>query len=575
MKRKVFKKVTAVAAALLLTIGSALPAFAADVKPVEAESTITLHLYGSNGTSNNIGTGTTSDGDSLPTGAEPIKDATFRYAQIGNVVQYNNGQTAEIRYQITNENFAKEVGITATNSEMVDGTSYIIPDYLLQTLLTNANGPGNVETFIARLESICKNETTATTEMGETKVENCSGLYVFIGGQMPDSVVSHVTPFLVSAPMPNLDGAGWNQDIHVYPKVADNEMTLEKKVKQGDVDEDRILVQSGKEMEYTVTLTVPGKKETGALVPFEKFVLKDTMAAGLQPVPGGSSLVVTSNGAPVEFHVKDGEIKVTPPSNSNKYTTEVTFLEAGLKKLNDVLQTGDAVITLKYQATLGNGATLGMEGNANNAQLVYQRTGGKEGILSAMANVHTYGIDVTKELSDGTAVGSNEILFKLTWVEGEKETEVKFSSAHDTSGGSQKITYWVDEDNADASATLKVAPDGKLRMYGLLPGTYKLEETKSAGGYSKLDQPILIVITPPENAQSYGNQNATATADGQAMLTDASHAFQLTVVNVSQKTGFTLPKTGGEGMLLALVVGFGLVGFAVLVLAGRRKSNNG
>lgn len=580
MRKRMVKKLMAAATALLLTIGSVMPAFATgntpSIQPIVGESTITLHLYGSNSESDKIGTGTTEDAVNLPNGSEPIEGATFKYLQVGTVIQYNNGSVAGIRYEITSEAFAEAVGITTQNAETINGNAYIVPDTLLQELMSGNTQTETVDAFIQKLEKICTTPTDPTDANGETTITQAAGLYVFIGGDMPHTVTSHVTPFLVSAPMPKLDGTGWNTDIHVYPKVADNEMTLEKVASQNAQPGKHILVQSGKEIQYTVSATIPGKKDAGALADFTKFELKDTMAAGLTPVygQGASSFVVKDqNGTEHKFTTKDDEIKVTPPGADNANTTTVTFLDAGLKKLNGLLENGDAAITLTYKAVLGEGATLGTFGNTNNAQLVYQRVGGAVGTLSTTANVHTYGIDVTKELSDGSAVDTNEILFTLTRVEGEKKTPVAFSVKTSGSAGTAKTTYWVDETGSEQS--MKVSPDGKLRIYGLLPGTYELEETKSASGYTKLDKPIIIVITAPEHATSYGTTNATATADGQSMKTDGADAFQLTIVNTKQTTGFTLPKTGGEGMLAALVLGFGLVGFAVLVLVSRRKRSNG
>lgn len=567
MKKGFFKKLMAAAATMLLTIGSVMPAAAADISQVNDTCSITLHLYGNNSASEHIGTGTIDDSSFLPTEAVPIQNASFRYKKVGEVVQYNDGKEVGIRYKITDSAFADAVGVNNQNATSIDGNHYIVTDVMMQNLMTNAVKSENGERLNMTLLKICTEDTKKTNASGEVTVTGCNGLYVFIDGEKPTTVVSHVTPFLVAAPMPNLDGTGWNTTIHAYPKVANSEMTLTKTASQG-TEGTNILVQSGEPITYSVTLKVPGKKDVGELDEFKKFVLSDVMPAGVKSIYGQGASGLKINDT--QLKVARDEIAVTAPTADNGNTTSVILLEGGLEVLNEALKLGDATVTLTYQAVLGQGATLGKTGNSNSAKVVYQRTMGDEGTITTTSNVHTYGIDVNKVLSDNEAVGNKDIRFTLKKVAGDNKTPMTFEQNIINVGGTSTTTYWV---NSTGTSELKVPADGKLRLYGLLPGTYELEETKSANGYTKLDKPIRIVITAPENADQYSTSNATATADGESMTTDSQNAFQLTVVNTSQTTGFTLPKTGGEGTLAALAIGFGLVGFAVVMLVYYRSKN--
>lgn len=578
MKNGFLKRAVALASAVVLTAMGTMMVSAADIQPIQKESTITLHLYASNRQAGEVGTGTTGDAAQLPEEAKPLSGATFQYAQVGEVVQYNDGKEAGIRYKITNEEFAKALGITATEVPVVENNYYVVPDTLLQKKMAANTSAENVAKLIDSLKKICQTSTGETDQAGAVSVAGAKGLYAFIGGTMPETVISQVVPFLVSAPMPNLTGDGWNTDVHVYPKVQDSFVKLEKTASQNGVTADNILVQSGDKIEYEVKTVIPGGAGVGAIADLSKLIIKDTMAVGLKPIQGESSLVITDkNGVPQEFTVKKDQqgtqdLEVTAPSNENLNTTTVTFTETGLAKLNKMLESGDATVTLKYKAILSGNAELGYKGNENRAVLDYQRKGVEGSTIEDSSKVYTYGIDLTKELSDGAAVTADTIRFALSRQTANGSVErLSFTKGDDG-------IYWVvgdsdDMKDAEKVEEMSVPEGGNLKIYGLLPGAYELVETKSARGYSILDHAIKIVITEPESSASYGTVNATATADGQKMETDSANAFKLKVVNTKQTTGFSLPKTGGAGTIVAIATGFGLICFAVFMLVFYRTKN--
>lgn len=567
MRKQIFKKTAAMMAAMLLFLTSVLTVSAASIETVGESSTIKLHLYGSNSNSGQPGTGT--ENPPLPTDAKPLSGATFRYAQVGEVVQYNDGKEVGLRYKITNMDFANALGIVATDQNVVevDNHYYIVPDTLMQSKMASHTSTDEVDQLIETLKTICNETTSQTDQNGLASVTNAQGLYVFMGGTMPPSVTTVVTPFLVAAPMPNQDGTGWNKDIHVYPKVSDDPIKVVKTATQGNRTGDRILVESGSAIQYKVEVTIPGGTAAGASADFTQFALADQMSAGLTQLRGqdaagnqmSSLSVLDKDGKAISgLTVKDKGIEIIPGSDNK---TRLKFTEQGLQALSQALKSGNVTLTLTYQAILGSGATLGHTGNTNTAIVTYQREH-QDAVHSvqAAANVHTYGIDLTKQLSDGKGVEKNTIAFTLT--KNGESTPMKVAEANGA--------YWVKADATDG--TLNVPEGGELKIYGLLPGKYVLTETKTASGYSKLAKPIQIEITAPD-ANSYGFQNASAKADGESMVSDATNAFKLTVINTRQTTGFTLPMTGESGTLAALVIGFGLVCFAVVTLAAYRTKN--
>lgn len=593
MKRKqMLKKMAAMAAALVLTLAGTVSASAAKITQIDDESKVTIHMYGSNSTSSNVGTGTPGDQSGLPDSAKPLAGVTLKYAKVGDVVQYSKNGEVGIKYRLTDQTFVNALKITPDdNVTLEDGTTYIVPDTLLQARMTQYTLQENVDTLLSQLGNIpSMTETTKTDADGTVTLSSMKGLYVFIGGRMTEDVTSQVTPFLVSAPMPNLTGDGWNTDIHVYPKVANSPITMKKTASQGTRSGQEIVAASGEMIKYTVEIDLPGGQTTSAIADFTKFVIKDTMAEGLTPVRAKSKLTVVGQAHNQEEHFvskaekeEDLEIVIGPPNKDNNYTTIVTFTEKGLEKLNGILVGQSAKIELTYYTILGSGSSLGTIGNKNTASLEYQREATAEGKVETYATVYTYGIDLTKELSDGKAVEEGTVQFTLnravTGADGKETLEpISFWKGADNSywmvGNSEDLnTAGANNQTTYASTeSLDVAAGGKLKIYGLLPGTYKLVETKSAKGYSILKAPITLEIKEPATG-TYATRNPAATADGSAMKTDGVNAYQLKVVNTAQTTGFSLPKTGGEGTLAALAVGFGLVGFAIVMLVYYRSKN--
>lgn len=571
MRKKFFRKLMAAATAMLLTIGSALPAAAAAttkaVVPVItptgfSDSTVTLHLYSSDKRSEGVaGVGT--ENPTLPGDAKPLEGATFQYGKVGELVQFTQNTQAELRYEIAIDGaFADKLHldtIPAPDSVEYKGMYYVVPDKLHERL--NYVLKNEEVSFVTDLDKlICTEKTNATNEDGIVSVTSMNGLYLFMQDTMPNTVNAHMLPFLVSAPMPNTTGNGWNTNIHVYPKVSkSNEMKIVKTAQVGEKDPAAdMTVQTGEEITYTVTTTVYGWAGVENPAYYTEFVLKDTMSPALESIKEKSSLILTgANGVPVNFTGDD--IHVAPSTNAETgvQAVTVTFTDTGLEKLNTLLGSGDATLKLSYKAKLKDTAKLGIEGNKNTAAVAFKRQNGTGSEVSVNANVYTYGVELTKKLSDNTTIDAGRISFAL---------QVGDSTMAFTEKGDGE--YWAAaEETADAKTELYVAAGGKLKICGLAPGTYQLVETKTIHGYSLLAKPVTIVI---EDTLTPAEALPNATADGQNMQ-HSNQLYQLTVVNTKQTTGFTLPQTGGEGMLVALAVGFGFVGAAVLMLLAYRR----
>ena len=104
----------------------------------------------------------------------------------------------------------------------------------------------------------------------------------------------------------------------------------------------------------------------------------------------------------------------------------------------------------------------------------------------------------------------------------------------------------------NATNTIVTLETGKINIKGLDKKTYYLEETKAPGGYNKLKQRVQVNLT------------------NGSLKADADNTFN-NGVQVENKSGTTLPSTGGMGTTLFYVVGGLLMVCAVVLLVTKKR----
>lgn len=103
---------------------------------------------------------------------------------------------------------------------------------------------------------------------------------------------------------------------------------------------------------------------------------------------------------------------------------------------------------------------------------------------------------------------------------------------------------------------MKSADDGTFNVRGLDAGTYYLKETSTPAGYSACDvPPVTIKANHTEERVDF---------DGSTLST--------TIIN--NKSGITLPSTGGIGTTIFYVVGGGLMVAAIVLLVTKKRMEN-
>ena len=550
MKKNVLKKFAAAALAAAIVMSSmSVMAFAAEA----STGSVTITKYMSD-----TGVGETLSPEDYtgdkPTGKDTdlLQNVEFAYVEVGERVQVDtaasNSSQTEIKYNVTNDEFLKAIGIkkNADNN-------------YTQTELNNAIRLKKTETIaFVKDNATDTNKKSTVATSGDVKFDNLSlhKLYVFAetdatkaalasDGNTKVNVTKVSVPFLVSLPFTGKDGKTVT-DLKVYPKNSTGTATIEKKIVENGTDKTTTNANIGDTINYKVTYSIP-VGENG----LESLVVTDTMSKGLT---FDTNNIEVKNEDVVSADNYTVESKQNPNGNGSTITT-ITFTEKYCKSLE---KNTTQNFTITYTATLNKDAVLGQSGNTNDVFVTYRNTGDvdRDTEHKSTTKVFTYGIDLLKK-GEGVdkLVG---VKFTLTDENGKGvNVEKNDSNNFYTPGG--------------RSNTVTTGDDGKIYIRGLKPGTYKLTETKTNNGYVLLKNPVVIVIT--QTSAETGAATATVgSKDDVTMTADNGSATAIVPLTVVNSKGFDLPVTGGRGIALFTIAGIAIVVAAGTLLFMRKRS---
>ena len=291
----------------------------------------------------------------------------------------------------------------------------------------------------------------------------------------------------------------------------------------------------------------------------QNYVLHDKMSAGLT-FKGITSVTRTNAGTSTHdtlnetdhYTLKQGDA-VTDSVDPN-----CTF-ELAFKK--DVLKPNDVVV-VEYTAVINEKAVIGSTGNPNGATLEYKD--GTRGTPSS-TKTYTWKIDIYKYFQD--SAGAKKPLKDATFVLYRQNS----SSTPEYAKISNNKIDWVTE--KDQATPLTSDENGAIAISRLDADTYYLKETKAPTGYNPLTSPIEIKIE--HGAMNETTASATITYKQQGIEGSATNITSTeNRVEVENKTGTTLPSTGGIGTTLFYVVGGGLMVAAIVLLVTKKRMEN-
>ena len=231
----------------------------------------------------------------------------------------------------------------------------------------------------------------------------------------------------------------------------------------------------------------------------------------------------------------------TSSPGSKNGTFVLTFDQS---KVSDYQQ-----LHITYTAQLQAAAVPG-DAYTNTAFLEYSNNPYEEGSYKVKeddATVYTFGIALTKE-DEKTQAGLKDAKFSVA---DNQDNSDPLSFIKVTEG----VYRCALPNEVSAVTELVTADAGKLEITGLKPGTWYLTETEAPGGYVKLSTPVTAVLADEDRDGKLDNSEPD--------LNNTLSVYQVTVTN---RQGFSLPKTGGIGTILFSAGGVVLAGMGVAII---------
>lgn len=349
--------------------------------------------------------------------------------------------------------------------------------------------------------------------------------------------------------------------------VTNDKPDMTKQVKNGNDWKQDADYSVGDLVRYRITVSVPAN-----IAKLKKFALTDT---------------------PTNLKDNATSVKVTDKTGATTISTTATQVENGFTidfAPADLAPYAGQDIIVTYDATLLSTAKTTTTGNPNTATLEYSNQilpdtddgynpnkpgEPKTDKITDTAVVYTFKIQIEKkaERADGTPLANVEFdLYK----EVASGTAGAATPAEVKKAGLDSSKTWKKIN----TTSLTTDTDGTTSQSGLKNGEYYLVETKTNATYNLLKAPVKVTLNIAYTTTTKAEYNIDETGKTTLVKHEvektefkndgvASDGIQIqTVIN---KTGFTLPLTGGMGTVLFSVIGLALVLAGVVVITASRK----
>ncbi|MBQ6273850.1 MAG: SpaH/EbpB family LPXTG-anchored major pilin [Oscillospiraceae bacterium] len=595
-----------------------------------------------------------------------IKGVQFTYVRVASIRTFteskNGAEHIEVLYGIApteqNNAFISAIGVStedryAPADEVVDGMtvyyyrSDVLIDGLKNALDANATTVKNaLERYARDNHGVAMTETDAYGHTGASELP--LGLYLLIETRVPEMVTDTTAPFLASVPMTSVDGTNandggtrWIYDVTLYPKNLTGIPSLEKTLREdkddtghnngstGDIHDGYAhtgTASAGDVIDYQIVSTLPSITSAASYLTDYTFI--DTLSKGVTYNKGdvlleffrddGCTDLVTS------WREQDDRFLVSYNTASDGASVmTISMTASGLAEINSsravyteasMVNSGysDCTLRITYKATVNSdgSVTYGDAGNPNDVVLTWKRTNSAYyDTLVDDCHVYVYGIDMTKQFSDGRGDFSKVQFI----VHNDTDNYFLVGKLNEAEG----IWYVTDHVTEEKDATRFIpTKDGKLILKGLEDDTYTWTEVQTANGYMLLKNSIKVVISQTESETLcgiYGTdvlgliQNdpryadvdpglyhnmpqrhlehklltASATVDSNKvnMEPDGSSANAFVPFTVINTRGFDLPQTGSYGNWMFPVAGLSMltlciVGIVALTRKNKKKAQN-
>lgn len=337
--------------------------------------------------------------------------------------------------------------------------------------------------------------------------------------------------------------------------------TVDKKVQVGSTGKDVTDAKIGDTLTFTLTSTIPDMSAYNTYT----FNFKDTLSKGLT---FGQVEFVKVEGVTDPLTVGTDYTVTTPTASDN--TLAVAMKDFKAKQQANA----GKKITVTYTATLNENAVVGGHGNTNSATIQYSNNPSTDGTGESepsKVRVFTYGFTVDKYTGgsyDDTATRLAGAEFTLAPKNGDPMSFVQVNAGNATTNA----VYRVAKAGETATTTTITTPaNGKVDFQGLKNGEYTLTETKAPAGYNKLASAIGVRVDGQNDGTDTTNATVTITYDNNNG-SDYDQTASNGVIPVHNKSGVTLPGTGGMGTIAFTVIGVLVIALGVAWTLKRKNA---
>ena len=337
--------------------------------------------------------------------------------------------------------------------------------------------------------------------------------------------------------------------------------TVDKKVQVNGTGKDATDAKIGDTLTFTLTSTIPDMSAYSTYT----FNFKDTLSKGLT-FGQVTSVKVEGANSPLPVHT---DYTVTTPTASNNNTLTVAMKDF---KTKQQVNAGKK-ITVTYTATLNKDAVVGGAGNVNSATIQYSNnpsTNGTGESEPSKVRVFTYGFTVDKYTGDQYTDAATRLAgakFTLAPKNGDPMSFVQVNAGSATANA----VYRVAKAGETGTTTITTPENGKVDFQGLKNGEYTLTETEAPAGYNKLASAIGVKVDGRNDGTDNTDATVTITYNNDNGSVYGEHASN-GVIPVRNKSGVTLPGTGGMGTIAFTVIGVLVIALGVAWTLKRKNA---
>lgn len=345
----------------------------------------------------------------------------------------------------------------------------------------------------------------------------------------------------------------------VTAEIKGNLPTVDKKVQVGSTGKDVTDAKIGDTLKFTLTSTIPDMSAYNTYT----FNFKDTLSKGLtfgqvDSVKVGDTALTTDTDYTV----------ATAPADNGK-----TLLTVTMKNFKNQQANVGKKITVTYTATLNKDAVVGGAGNVNSATIQYSNnpsTNGTGESEPSKVRVFTYGFTVDKYTGDEYTDKAARLAgakFTLAPKNGDLMSFVQVNAGSATANA----VYRVAKAGETGTTTITTPENGKVDFQGLKNGEYTLTETEAPAGYNKLASAIGVKVDGRNDGTDNTDATVTITYNNDNGSVYGEHASN-GVIPVRNKSGVTLPGTGGMGTIAFTVIGVLVIALGVAWTLKRKNA---